>query len=55
MKTVFRVFSTAFIKDNAFWQFVVIPTVAILRNTDENYYVVSFEWLFWSAAIMINK
>lgn len=54
MKIVFRVFSTAFNKNDAFWQFVLIPTVAILRNTDENYYCVSFEWLFWSATIMIN-
>jgi len=55
MKVVFRAFSTAFNESDTFWQFVVIPTVAILRNTDEHYYCISFEWLFWSAAIMIDK
>ena len=55
MKTYFKAFNTLPSKDNDFWQVVVIPTVSVLVSREENYSVVSFEWLFWSATICFKK
>ena len=37
-----------------FWQVVILPTITILRNTDEPYTAVSCEWLFWSCTFLIK-
>ena len=48
-----KLFSTAPHPKDEFWQFVVTPTVSVLRHK-EQYTVCSIEWLFWSLTFLIN-
>ena len=60
MKIEFSTDSTLPSKEGYYWQIVVIPTISILRYKEYNgdtvgpYTVVDFEWLFWSATILIK-
>ena len=39
-----------------FWQVVLIPTISVLRSVDlcDRYTAITFEFLFWSATILIE-
>jgi hypothetical protein len=52
-----RVFNTLPSKKDGFWQIVLFPTISILKGIDPNdpYTAVSFEWLFWSFTVIIDK
>lgn len=50
-----KLFSTFPSNKDAFWQIVLIPTVSILRcSEDDRYTVVNIEWLFWNISTIIN-
>ena len=51
-----KLFSTAPHPKDVFWQFVIVPTISVLRNndTERSYTVCSVEWLFWSLTFVIN-
>jgi hypothetical protein len=52
-----RVFNTLPSVKDGFWQVVLLPTISILKGIDPNdpYTAVSFEWLFWSFTVIIDK
>lgn len=52
-----KLFSTVPGKESDFWQVVFLPTITILRSTvpNDKYTVISFEWLFWSLALMLEQ
>jgi hypothetical protein len=52
-----NIFSTLPSKKDEFWQFVLIPTIAILSSgiKKEEYAAVNFEWLFWSVTIVFEN
>jgi hypothetical protein len=68
MSIEFSADNTLPIKGNYFWQFVIIPTISILRVDDHTldmeddlpklwfppYTVFNFEWMFWSVTILIR-
>ena len=53
----FKFFSTAPCENEPFWQFIIFPTITVLRSPDvrDRYTAINFEWLFWSAVICINN
>lgn len=49
-----KLFSTVPSNKDYMWQIVLIPTISILRNKeDEMYTVINLEWLFWNVSIMM--
>jgi hypothetical protein len=53
----FKFFSNAPCENEPFWQFIIFPTITVLRSPDvrDRYTAINFEWLFWSAVICINN
>ena len=51
-----KLFNTSPHAKDYFWQFVLLPTITMLRNNDPDkpYTVCSVEWLFWSLTLVIN-
>lgn len=49
-----KLFSTAPNRKDMFWQIVLLPTIAILRNREfnESYTVFTAEWLYWGVTII---
>ena len=50
MTSTTKTYNTLPYGEDPFWQFVIFPTISILRNIEkrDNYTVVNIEWLFWS-------
>ena len=57
MKLKIATFNTAPSKKDHFWQAVLIPTISVLNsiNKYDDYIAFNFEWLFWSATLIIEN
>ncbi len=49
-------------KGHSYWQFIIIPTISLFSNKDEDennviikkYFFIHFEWMFWSLTFKIK-
>ncbi len=56
MKINKKVYNTLPYGKDPFWQFVIFPTITIMRNLEKHdrYIVINTEWLFWSLVIIVK-